>query len=200
MSKKNSQHTRKKKGPVTAEIAFFMKDVQKPIIVRRKLTFITQDAAATGAQLSYSLDSSTITSCVEWANLSPNYQQYRIRAIRVRLVPKQFSNMNSAALIWYPGAIVSGSFPAGSSASTPNAVFSEDGSKVHLPWVIAEHTVTWNSNPDAKLWTDCNAGAPAVLSRFGLQFRGSEVAPLAYNGLNTHDVFVEYDTEFLGRN
>jgi len=188
------------RGMKPQEERFFKADaVGKPIISRRKLTYVTTDTAGTGAPLTFGIDSGGVTSCTEWANLSANYQQYRVRAIRARLVPLTRDSTNSAALVWYPGTIVSGSYPSGSGASTVPALFAEDGSKLHPEWTIAEHTVTWESNQDAKLWTDCNASIPA-LSKFACQFRGTVPAVLSYNTIVTHDVFVEFDVEFLGRN
>jgi len=203
MSKKNSNSNAKhasSKGMKTQEQRFFTADAKgKPVVLRRKLTYVTTDVAATAAPLVFGIDSGGVTSATEWANLSANYQQYRVRAMKCRLIPVQRDNMNSAALIWYPGTIVSGSYPSGSGAATVPALFAEDGSKLHPEWTVAEHMATWESNQDAKLWTDCNASIPA-LSKFALQFRGTQVAPLAYNTLVTHDVFVEFDVEFLGRN
>jgi len=184
-----------------SENAFFQKDAKgKPVVYRRKLTFVQADTAVTGAVLTFAVTSNSITSCIEWANLSANFQQYRIRAIKARLVPRTRDSTNSAALVWYPGTLISASFPSGSSASTQGAMFAEDGSKIHPEWAIAEHMATWESNPDAKLWTDCVAGVPATLSQFGVQYIGTTAAVLSYNGVITHDVFVEYDVEFLGRN
>jgi hypothetical protein len=189
------------RGLKATEERFFVKDDKgKPVSYRRRLTFVQGDTAVTGALLTFAVTSNSITSCTEWADLAASFQQYRIRAIKARLVPRTRDNMNSAALIWYPGALISGSFPSGSSASTPSAMYAEDGSKVHPEWSIAEHMCTWESNPDAKLWTDCVSGVPAALSQFGVQFIGTVGAPLAYNGLVTHDIFVDYDVEFLGRN
>jgi len=183
------------------ENAFFVKDSEKqPVFYRRKCTTVTTDVAATGAPFVFAQSSVGVQSATDWADLAASFQSFRVRAMKVTVVPVQRDNMNSAALIWYPGTLISGSYPAGTSASTPAALFAEDGSKVHPEWSVASHTVTWETNPDAKLWTNCGTALPTI-SQFGCQFRGaSQIAPLAYNGLVTHDVFIEYDVEFMGRN
>jgi len=185
----------------TRENKFFVQDsVEKPVLYRRKCTLVTTDVAATGAPFVYAASSVLVQSATDWADLAASFQAFRVRAMKVRVVPVQRDNMNSAASVWYPGTLISGSYPAGTSAATAAALFAEDGSKLHPEWTVASHTVTWETNPDAKLWTNCGVGLP-TLSQFGCQFRGaSQVAPLAYNGLVTHDIFVEFDVEFLGRN
>jgi hypothetical protein len=198
--KGNSGNTKQKKTMKQREGFFLSADAtDKPVQLRRKLTTVTGDVAGTGATFSFGISSTGVTSATEWANLSANYEEYRVRAIRCTVVPKSWSNMNSAALIWYPGSLISGSYPAGGGGSTPAGVLAEDGSRVHAQWSVAKHMTTWESNPDAKLWTRVGVAIPA-LSGYGLQFVGTEPAPLAYNGLTTHDVYVEYDCEFRGRN
>jgi len=182
------------------EEKFFVQDSKgKPVFLRRKLTLTQQDTAATGAVLAFFVASADVNIAVEWANLSANYQQYRVRAVRCRMIPRTRDSTNSAALVWYPGTIVSAVFPAGSIASTFNAIYAEDGSKVTPEWAIAEHVATWESNPDAKLWTNCNATIPA-LSSYGVQFLGSTPAVLSYNTIATHDILIDWDVEFQGRN
>jgi hypothetical protein len=183
------------------ENKFFRQDaVEKPVLYRRKCTYITTDTAATGAPFVYAASSVLVQSATDWADLAASFQAFRVRAMKVTVIPVQRDNTNSAALIWYPGTLISGSYPAGTSASTAAALWAEDGSRLHPEWSVASHTVTWETNPDAKLWTNCGTGLPS-LSQFGCQFRGaSQIAPLAYNNLVTHDVFIEFDVEFLGRN
>jgi len=197
----NSKPRGKGKSMKDKEKLFFVADsVKSPVFYRRKCTTVTTDTAATGAPFVFAISSVGVQSATDWADLAASFQSFRVRAVKCTVVPVQRDNMNSAALIWYPGTLISGSYPAGTSASTPAALFAEDGSKLHPEWTVAVHVVTWETNPDAKLWTNCGTALP-TLSQFGLQFRGaSQIAPLAYNGLVTHDVFIEYDVEFMGRN
>jgi len=200
MKKSGSQkHNKKTVGMTAKEEHFFVKEASKPVYLRRKLTYVTTDVAVTGNLFQFGILTAGVTSCTEWANLSANYQQYRVRAMRCRIVPRQRDNMNSSALIWYPGTVVSGKYPSGSGASTVAGIFAEDGSRIHPEWSVMDRLVTWESNPDAKLWTDCNATIPA-LSSYGVQFLGTVVGPVSYNTLATHDVFTEFDVEFAARN
>jgi hypothetical protein len=201
MKKSNSQKKNSKgsNNMKSAEAHFFVKDTKGgPIVVRRKLTSVQTDTAATGAVLGYFVMAADVNIAIEWANLSANYEEYRVRAIKARMVPRTRDSTNSAALVWYPGTIVSGAFPSGGIASTIAAIFAEDSSKVSPEWTIAENLATWGTNPNAKLWTPTGIGLPA-LSNYGVQFLGSTAAVLSYNTVATHDIFVEWDVEFRGR-
>jgi hypothetical protein len=153
----------------------------------------------TGSAFSQAQTSGGVTATTEWANLSANYEQYRVRAVKVTVIPRVWSNMNSAAQVWYPGAVVVGRYPVGSGGATTLAILAEDGSAVHAGWDVFSHIVTWESNPDAKLWTNCNASIPS-LSLFGVQFQGTMPVPATYNTITTHDIVLEYDVEFSARN
>jgi hypothetical protein len=186
------------------EARFFRNEARgTPARLRRRLTSCQTSAAASGLTFAYAVTSGSVTTATEWAALSPNYQQYRVRAIQVTLVPRNFNNMGFAATVWYPGSIVGARYPTGSSGVTLAAVFAEGGSKVFTCSEKCDKMVmmtTAADNPDAALFTDCNLGAPPSLSQFGIQYFGSTTAPAIYNLVVTHDAYVEYDVEFISRN
>jgi len=164
------------------------------------LTLIEYHTAASGTNFSYAAATGKVTTALEWAALSASYQQYRVRGLRVTLVPRNVYNNGFAATVWFPGTILGARYPSGSSASSYAAIFGEGGSKMWSESQIVKHLATMNDNPDSALFTDCNAGAPPALSQYGLQFLGSVAAPAIYNGVITHDCFVEFDVEFIARN
>jgi hypothetical protein len=184
-----------------AENRFFSADVKGDSIVsRRKMTQYDVDVAATASPLVYAFLASTCTSATEFTNYSAGFQEYRVRAMRAKLVPRYRDNIDiGAGSTIYPGAIVSAGYIGGGSASTVAALLAADGSKVTAEWLTAEHTVTWEVNPNAKLWTRTGATVSA-LNDFGLQFRSTAAAAVAINGLISHDVFIEFDVDFRGRN
>jgi len=182
------------------EERFFQADAKgAPRFYRRKLTVIAGYFGATGAAFVQANASSGVTATTEWANLSANFEQYRVRAIKMTVVPRVFSNMNSAAQVWYPGAVVVGEYSVGSGGATPLAILAEGGSEVYAGWEKIKKMVTWQSNPSAKLWTNCNVAIPAI-QQIGIQFQGTMPIPATYNAITTHDIVLEYDVEFLGRN
>jgi len=183
------------------ELRFFgAEEKGAPARLRRTLTLIEYHTATSGSNFSYAAATGKVTTALEWAALSASYQQYRVRAIEVRIVPRNIFNNGFAATVWFPGTILGARYPAGSSASSYAAIFGESGSKVwsesQMPLLMA----TMNDNPDSALFADCNAGAPPALSQYGVQFLGSIAAPAIYNGVITHDVFVKFDVEFIARN
>jgi hypothetical protein len=180
---------------------FHNEQLGKPAHLRRRLTAALAHDAVSGNPFAFAVSSGSVTTATEWAQLAPNYQQYRVRALRILIVPRNFNNMSFAATVWFPGTVVSARYPVGSSASGYVALWSEGGSTVHsCDDKRMTNMATMDDNPDAALWTDCIAGAPASLSQFGVQFSGTTNAPAIYNGVRTHDCFVEYDVEFLSRN
>jgi len=195
------QQNRTNKSTKGTEERFFLADAKgDSVLIRRKLTYVDIDAAVTGATLSYAVLSSGACVSTEWANLSANYEEFRVRAIKLRLVPRIRDNTDIGAGNFYPGTLISNAYPAGSGASTALAAFAADGSKVHPEWTVAEHISTWSTNPNAKLWSACNTNTVPSLNAFGAQVRGTASASAALNGNTTHDVFIEYDVEFRGRN
>jgi hypothetical protein len=185
-----------------AEAAFFSSESKgKPIVLRRRLTRVAAFTATSGNGFAFAEASGQVVNATEWAQLSPNYQQYRVRAVRARLVPRNFINNGFAATVWFPGVVVAARYPSGSPASSIAGIYAEGGSSLHTcldkVWI---EMATMDDNPDAALFTDCNAGAPPALSQYGVQFLGTTAAPAIYNGVITHDVFIDYDVEFVARN
>jgi hypothetical protein len=177
---------------------------ERSVQIRRKLTRLDLDAASTGTVLGYFFSSVGVTSCSEWAGLSVLYEEYRVRAIRVKLCPVLLTTVVSpptaaAYTAAYPGPIASANYGNGTGAAGINAVLASDGSRVHAANAsVMEQLVTWDLNPQAKMWTSTGIAIP-VLSQIGVEFIGTVVALLAINTATTHFVFVECDVEFRGR-
>jgi len=184
------------------ELAFFRAENQgKPVVLRRKLTRTFVYTAVAANVFAVAEATGNVVNTTEWAALSPNYQQYRVRGLRVRIVPRNRDNLGFAATVWFPGVSVSARYPSGSSSSSYAGVYAEGGSRVHTCFDREMvNMATMNDNPDAQLFTDCNAGAPPALSQYGVQFFGNLGAPAIYNGVTTHDCFADYDVEFISRN
>jgi len=182
------------------EAKFFRNDASQPARVRRRLTRMSTATAATGVLFAYAEATGNVVNALEWAQLSPAYQQYRVRAMRVRVVPRNYNNMSFAATVWYPGVVIGAKYPSGSSAATVYAMYAETGSQVFDNTKNPSRLATMDDNPDSALFTNCNVGAPPALSQYGVQFLGTVVAPAIYNGVVTHDTFTDWDVEFLGRN
>jgi hypothetical protein len=203
----NHQSRKKERGgPAGKEKAFFNREVQtgKPAVVRRILTKIDGDVAATGNVLGYFINSVGAPNANEWSSFAGVYEEYRVRAVRVKLCPLLQTTVVSpptaaAYTSAYPGPIGSANYAGGVASTTLNALVGSDGSRVHgCNAQVMEQLVTWDLNPSAKLWTPIGTNI-AALSQIGCEYIGSVVAAVAINGATTHIAFVEYDVEFRGR-
>jgi hypothetical protein len=182
------------------ETRFFRNEERgPPAFVRRRMTRVSSTTGASGVAFAYAESSANVVNALEWSSLSQDYQQYRVRAMRVRIVPRNWANNSFAATVWYPGSVIAARYPSGSSASTVFAVYAEGGSQIFTSWEKMERMATMQDNEDAALWTNCNATIPA-LSVYGVQFLGTTNAPAIYNGVVTHDTFTDWDVEFMARN
>jgi len=199
----SNQHTSKKKktkgGNALArvETRFFINsgigDALK--IYRRRCTLVNSLTGVTGNPMAYSVGSNNATASFEFSNLALLYQEYRVRAIRARVIPRFRDNIQSVASVPYPGTIVSGSYAAGAAAATPAAVFAEAHAKTNPEWTAPENLVTWDVNTNAKLWSATSATVPTA-NQFGVQFLSTGNCPAFYNTVTTADTFVEFDIEF----
>jgi hypothetical protein len=152
----------------------------------------------TGNAAAYSVGSNNVTAAFEFSNYAVLYQDYRVRAIRVRVVPRFRDNIQTVASTPFPGCIVSGAFINGAGASTPAAIFAEANGKVVPEWTTVENLATWELNPNAKLWTPTSATV-TTLNQFGLQCLSTSLCPAFYTGVTIYDTFTEFDVEFRTR-
>lgn len=184
------------------ELAFFKREgLGPPVKLRRKLTRVFFFQAIATNPFAVAESTGNVVNTTEWASISPNYQQYRVRGLRVRVVPRNRDNLGFASTVWFPGSVVSARYPSGSSSSSFAGIYSESGAQIHTCFdrmftVLA----TMDDNPDAALFSNCNAGAPPALSQYGVQMLGSIGAPAILNGILTHDCYADYDVEFVSRN
>lgn len=171
----------------------------KPAHLRRRLTQVQAYTATTGFPFSLAFSSGTVTGASEWSQLASIYAQYRVQAVKVTVVPRNRDNIGFAAVVWFAGTVLSCRYAAGAAAATFAALWAQGGGKLCPEWKIWTAMATMADNPDSALFTDCVSGAPPALSQYGVQFLGNLNAPAIYNGQITHDIFVEYDVEFIAR-
>jgi len=200
MSKQQSRKKKNTKGGnalARVETRFFLNsgvgDAMR--ILRRRCTLVNSLTGVTGNPMAYSVGSNNATAAFEFSNLALLYQEYRVRAIRARVIPRFRDNIQSVASVPYPGTIVSGAFVAGAGSATPAAVFAEAHAKTNPEWTCPENQVTWDVNTNAKLWTPTSATV-STANQFGVQFLSTANCPAFYNTVTTADTFVEFDIEF----
>jgi hypothetical protein len=202
MKQRQSHKKEKRRGPTGPgkELGFFKagQDGRGDQSIRRRCTLVNVITAVTGNVYAYSVGSNNATAAFEFSNYAAIYQEYRVRAIRTRVVPRVRDNIQTAVGVIFPGTVCSAAFCAGAGAATMAAVFAEQGSKVHPEWTAAENLVTDWVNPTSKLWTATSATV-ATAGQYGIQFIGTVGAPAVWNTLTIADTLTEFDIEFRTR-
>lgn len=201
--KGNNNNGKSRKGQLALsrdERKFFTseRDSKSVKVERRRCTLVNVITGVTGSQAAYAVASNNCSAAFEFSNYAALYQEYRVRAIRTRVVPRFRDNIQAVAATPYPGTVVSGGFVDGVAGGTYAAVFAEANSKVHPEWTVAENLVTWELNPNAKLWTAVGTTL-ATANQYGVQFLSTSLCPAFYNTVVVYDTFTEFDVEFRTR-
>jgi len=198
--KNNGKSNKAQGGFARNEKRFFNSEVDgKTVKVeRRRCTLVNSITASTGQAAAYSANSSAVSASFEFSNYALLYQEYRVRSIRTRVVFRMRDNIQDPSAVPYPGAIVTGGYTNGTGGATQAAIFASSGGKVTPEWVVSENIVTWENNPNAKLWTP-TSGTIATANQYGVQFLSSGLAPSFYASVTVADTFTEFDVEFRTR-
>jgi len=128
----------------------------------------------------------------EWASFAARYQQYRVRAIR--LTGKAINPVQTATLthsVLYRGDYLGSAVPA-----TAAQVFSDENVRENTTCRDFVDIVTWDRNPNSKLWNPTSAAIPAA-NQFAWVC-ASPGAPVLLTGTTYYAVTIEYEVEFRG--
>jgi len=116
---------------------------------------------ATGAGTAIAVtpvSSGTVTGSTEWASFAARYQQYRVRALRVR--GKAVNPVETATIVH--SVLYRGDFIGSSTPGTAAQVLSDENAKEVCTCRDFEDTVTWARNPNARLWNPTTAAVPTA--------------------------------------
>lgn len=164
------------------------------VIVKR----ITQTALvlATGAGTAIPVTSYSSTDCqtggAEFTSFASRYQQYRVRAIRVRgkaTQPVQLATVTHSTL--YQGDYIGASGPASAAQ-----VFSDENVRETATYRDFTYVATWSRNPNALLWNPSNAAVP-LANRFAVVV-ASPATPALTTATTYYGVTIEWEVEFRG--
>jgi hypothetical protein len=128
----------------------------------------------------------------EWASFAARYQQYRVRAIRVRgkaINPVQTATVTHSVL--YRGDYIGASAPG-----TAVQVLSDEEVQENCTCKDFSDIVTWKRNPNAKLWNPTSAAIP-VANTFSWVAATPTTPPL-FTGTVYYALVVEWEVEFRG--
>jgi hypothetical protein len=128
----------------------------------------------------------------EWASFAARYQQYRVRAIRVRakaVQPVQTAAISHSNL--YRGDYIGTSAP-----STAAQVLSDENVRLVATAKDFSDIVTWGRNPNAKLWNPTSAIIPAA-NQFAWVC-ASTTTPALTTATTYYAYTAEWEVEFRG--
>jgi len=149
--------------------------------------------AGTGIAVT-SFSSGTVQSlpATEWASFAARYQQYRVRALRVR--GKAINPIQDATHTH--GVLVRGDFIGSSGPATGAQVLSDENAKEACTCKDFEDLVTWQRNPNARLWNPTSAVVPAANT---FSWVCATIATPALTTATTYyAVVLEWEVEFRG--
>lgn len=132
---------------------------------------------------------------VEFASFAARYQQYRVRAIRVRGKATQPTQSNESAIIAH-SALYLGDYIGASAPASAAQVFSDERVKESATCKDFSYVATWSRNPNAMLWNPTSAAIPAA-NQFSIVV-ASAAAPVLTSGTTYYAVTVEWEVEFRG--
>jgi len=191
---RSSKRGRKAQRPVRRNVPMGLR-LEGDIIIKR-MTIPSQSISSTAGNiiavttLSDTLVQSSPAS--EWASFAARYQQYRVRAMHVVLVPLFVVNATTTAQnsMYYADFI--GTATPGSAAQ----VLSDERAVIKGSCEKHTVTVTWALNPNAKLWNPTSAVIPAANS-YGVALCSSTVATLTVSTVQfTYSII--FEVEFRG--
>jgi hypothetical protein len=177
-----------------ARAAFSIETAGDQIVKRMTLPNFTLVTGAGTVIPVTSITSSEVQSspASEWASFAARYQQYRVRAIRIRgkaTQPVQTATVTHGIL--YRGDYIGSSVPG-----TAAQVLSDENVKEVATCRDFSDVVTWSGIPDAKLWNPTTAAIPAA-NQFAWVC-ASAVVPALLTGTTYYAVSVEWEVEFRG--
>jgi len=128
----------------------------------------------------------------EWSSFAARYQQFRVRAIRIKgytTQPVQTATVTHGVLFRadYLGTAV---------PSTAVQVFSDEACRTGATYKDFVDIVTWKLNPNAELWNPTSAAIPAA-NQFAWVC-ASATTPALTTGTTYFAYTVEWEVEFRG--
>jgi hypothetical protein len=128
----------------------------------------------------------------EWTSFAARYQQYRVRAIRI--IGKATQPVQLAALAH--GSLYRGDALGASTPSTSAQVLSDENVRENATYKDFVHVVTWQRNPNAKLWAPTGAAIPSQNTYSWVC--ASAVTPSLTTATTYYAYSVEWEVEFRG--
>jgi len=152
---------------------------------------------ATGAGTTLGINAVSSGGCqslpaAEFASFAARYQQYRVRAIRV--TGKAINPVQTATT--FHGVLYRGDYIGASNPATAAQVFSDEKVKSCATCKDFKDVVTWDRNPNAKLWNPTSAIIPTP--NLFTWVAASAPTPALTTALTYYALAIEWEVEFRG--
>jgi hypothetical protein len=164
----------------------------RPLTARRCCVLYNTYTASTGVVTAVYASSGSVVSCADFSSMAVLFQEYRVRGIRIRFMPR-FNNALGVAASQLP-TFAASSFVGATTPGSLTASLTSQSLKLHRASDVIEVTCDHRQNPSADLWSS-TSGAPTTLSLIGVGLQSVVAAPSNMSAL-TWDVFYFYDVEF----
>jgi hypothetical protein len=128
----------------------------------------------------------------EWASFASRYQQYRVRAIRVR--GKAVNPVQSATVVH--SVLYRGDYIGSASPGSAAQVLSDENSEEIVTCKDFTDIVTWARNPNARLWNPTSAAIPGA-NTFAWVC-ASPSTPALTTATTYYALVYEWEVEFRG--
>jgi len=186
---------RKQKGQRQRGVTAFSIEIAGDQIVKRMSypSYALSTGAGTAIAV-YPIGSGTVQSApaTEWASFAARYQQYRVRAIRVRgkaVNPVQTATLTHGVL--FRGDYIGAAIPASAAQ-----VLSDENVQECTTCKDFSDVVTWQKNPNAKLWNPTTSPIP-VANTFAWA-AASNATPVLTTATTYYALVTEWEVEFRG--
>jgi hypothetical protein len=171
------------------------------VIVRRRLVSTsTLSTSAGGFITANNVTTDAARGTSDFASFQARYLQFRVRAMRMRLVPlvdvTTAVTAGGGAVTPHPTCLAFAAYRGGNTyTSFASVLTGASGKFFNGRERVIEYIADWKANPDAKLWCDTNAAIP-VEQRFGVQFQDTGTAPASSANTAYYRMVTDYDVEF----
>jgi hypothetical protein len=154
---------------------------QQTIVTRKLVSTATVTSSAGGYITVQTVNSGGVTGAYGWSNFSARWQQYRVKAMRVRLFPLVDAttavSVGGGAVTPHPTAIAFATYKGGVNYASYSEVVAGSNARVfNGREAVIEYGVDWRGNPEARFWSDTNAAIPTT-QLFGIQYQDTGIAP-----------------------
>jgi hypothetical protein len=165
------------------------------LITKRLTATLALSSSATGVipVTSYATAQVQSDPAFEWASFAARYQQFRVKAISITLMP-YYTEYYYTVGNFCPNLAI-GDYIGSAIPTTFGQVLADENTVLRNGDRVITHSITWARNPNAKLWNPTSAALPTA-NNYAIV-----LASLNNTGQNTlpyFSVVIEWDVEFRG--